>query len=326
MKIVVLMSTFNGERFVVEQLKSIVDQLPSEAQVLIRDDGSTDATVKLIEQFDDRRVTLICGENIGFCKSFFALIDATPADAEIVFLSDQDDVWLPNKVDRVCGFLREKKLVPAAYCGRMQLVDSELRLLGFSPKYKRGASFECALAENIMSGCASAFNRAALAVISKHGDLRLIHFHDWWVYLVVSAFGEVFVDDVPTIMYRQHGKNVIGMGAGLHRAVNVLRFLVKNNWVQIMYAQAENFRRVYGANLDDTRRAYHLRYFNANDWRSALRLVFSLRRFRQTLIDDVLLRFLIAQALLSGRGIANKHVKGLAENCVSDHSAVGRNQ
>lgn len=309
MKIGVLMSTYNGEKYVVEQLCSILSQLPPDAQVLIRDDGSTDATVSEIDRLNDHRVTVIRGSNIGFCRSFFALIDAIPLDAEVVFLSDQDDVWLPNKVAHVCSTLGDQNDTPAVYCGRMRLVDKDLRDITLSTAYPRGASFECALAENIVTGCASAFNQRARALIAQCGDLDLIHFHDWWIYLVVSAFGKVIVDDQPTVLYRQHGGNVIGMGRGWRRALAVLRFLVKQNWVHIMFAQAENFRKVHGANITLERRLYLDRYFNAKDWRSALRLVFSIRRFRQTRIDDLLLRFLVAYSIVSGKGIANRHVK-----------------
>lgn len=314
MKIVVLISTYNGEAFIAEQLRSILDQLPTDARVLVRDDGSIDRTLQTIDRFKDHRINIIHGENVGFCRSFFLLIEAVPSDADIIFLSDQDDVWLPNKVARVCAAMGGLSRIPAVYCGRMQLVDVELRPLGTSAQYPRGASFEGAFAENIVTGCAAAFNRRALPLVSQYGDVNLIHFHDWWIYLVVSAFGRVLVDETPTIMYRQHGSNVVGMGRGWRRALAVLRFLIKQNWVHIMFAQAENFRRVHGASLSQEQREYIARYFKPRDTKSAWRIVLSLKRFRQTLIDDVILRLLVLVSLLSGKGIASDYLKSRRGN------------
>jgi glycosyltransferase involved in cell wall biosynthesis len=304
-KIVVLMSTYNGQRYVAEQLRSILSQLNPNDQVLIRDDGSSDGTVVEVERFADPRVSLFRGENVGFCRSFFMLMNAVPSDADLIFLSDQDDVWLPNKVARVCAVLAGKSNLPAAYSGRMILVDAELQAFGSSPEFPRGASFENALAENVLTGCAAAFNKRALALIREHGSIDLVHFHDWWIYLVVSAFGEIVTDSVPTVMYRQHQENVIGMGQGWGRIVSVVRFLLKENWVRIMYAQAENFRCVYGSAIACEKRVYLERYFDRRDWRSALRLILSMRRFRQRRIDELLLRVLVGYALVSGKVLVN---------------------
>lgn len=293
MKIVVLMSTYNGEKYVLAQLESILDQLPDDGEILIRDDGSSDSTLSLIQQVGDPRITVIRGTNIGFCRSFFALIDAAPAEADILFFSDQDDVWLRNKVERVVSSIGAIIDRPAIYCGRMMLVDAELNQLGLSSRYPRGPSFESALAENIVTGCAAAFNRRARALISQRGNIDQIGFHDWWAYLVVSAFGIVVVDDTPTVLYRQHGANVIGMGRGWRRAASVLRFLMKQDWVRIMYSQAENFRRIHGPSLAAHQLKYVDRYFNRTKRQAVLRLVLAPRRFRQTLVDDVLLRFLV---------------------------------
>lgn len=293
MKIVVLMSTYNGEKYLPEQLESILDQLPNDGEVLIRDDGSSDSTLSILERVADPRVKIMAGENVGFCRSFFALIDAAPAEADLLFFSDQDDVWLPDKVERVVKAIGEMSETPAVYCGRTRLVDTELRPLGLSPTYSRGPSFECALAENIVTGCASAFNARARSLIARHGNLDLVQFHDWWAYLVISAFGNIVVDDIPTVLYRQHGNNVIGMGRGWRRAFSVLRFLIKQDWVQIMFSQAENFQRTHGSQLSERQRRYVNRYFNRADRLCVLRLIFAPRRFRQTLIDDILLRFLV---------------------------------
>ena len=98
MRCVVMMSTYNGERFVGEQLRSILSQLPRDARVLVRDDGSSDATVSIINSFNDERVNVSVGRNVGFARSFFELLKQAPRGWDMYMLSDQDDIWLPEKV------------------------------------------------------------------------------------------------------------------------------------------------------------------------------------------------------------------------------------
>lgn len=306
MKIIVLMSTWQGERHIEAQIRSILTQLPAEGSVLVRDDGSTDTTVQRIKHMNDPRISLIQGPNLGFVRSFFALLDAAPDDADVVMLSDQDDIWLPNKISRTVAGLEAAGDMPALYCSRLQLVDSSLNFLGLSPEWKQPPSFRNAATENIVTGCTCAINKAGLPLARQYGDPRAIYFHDWWLYLVMSAFGQVIVDREPTIMYRQHGGNAIGMGSGIGRYLAILRFLRKKNWVHIMFDQLDNFRTVHGSRLDASNRILLERYFDPQQPMAIARLLLSPIRFRQSLIGDILLRLLILGSLLSGRGLATR--------------------
>src|SRR4051794_40053312 len=96
---IVLLSNYQGGRFVAAQLRSILDQLPGGGKILVRDDGSLDDTVSTIESLHDPRIEISRGSNIGFARSFLALMDVAPPDADMYMLADQDDVWLPNKIE-----------------------------------------------------------------------------------------------------------------------------------------------------------------------------------------------------------------------------------
>ena len=292
-----------------QQLQSILTQLPPGGCVLVRDDGSTDATVERIENFGDSRITLIRGENVGFVRSFFALLDAAPDNADIFMLSDQDDLWLPNKIARAIDHLEALGDEPALYCSRLRLVDADLKPLGLSPDRKRGPSFDNALTENIVTGCTCAINRAALPLARAYGDLSRIYFHDWWLYLVIAAFGKIIADPEPTILYRQHDSNAIGMGSGLDRYSAILRFLRKKNWVHIMFDQLENFRVVHAAHLQPKSRILLARYFDSAKPAAIARLLLYPRRFRQSLIDDALLRLFVLGCLLTGQGLTTRSAK-----------------
>lgn len=303
MRVVVLMSTYQGERWVVEQIHSILCQLPPEGRLLVRDDGSRDRTVERIQAIGDPRISLQRGRNIGFVRSFLSLLASAPADSEMVMLSDQDDFWLPNKVERAWNVIRNSAALPTLYCSRLQLVDEQLKPLGLSPKWPREPSFQNALTENIVTGCTIALSPTAACLARRSGDPDRIYFHDWWLYLIVSAFGRVVFDSEPTILYRQHGGNAIGMGSGLARYWTILRFLRRRNWVHIMFNQIENLRAVHGADLPPRYQALLRKMFNPHDPAAIIRLLCAPLRVRQTLVSDLLFRGILALDLLTGRGL-----------------------
>jgi glycosyltransferase involved in cell wall biosynthesis len=302
MRVVVVMSTYRGEQFISEQVRSILEQLPADGLLLVRDDGSDDGTVDRLKAIRDPRIRVDSGPNLGFVRSFFALLASIPQDAQVAMLSDQDDVWLPGKIDRAVQQLRGRA-DPVLYCSRLQMVDESLRPLGLSLGWPRGASFANALAENIVTGCTVALNRPALDLVLRLGNPLRIHFHDWWMYLVISAFGTVITDPQPTVLYRQHGGNVVGRGAGARRYLVNLRFVRRTSWVHIMFNQIENFRATHGAALTPPQRELLEKVFNPASRAAIARLVLWPRRYRQTLLDDILLRMLVAGEFLLGRGL-----------------------
>lgn len=295
-RVVVLMSTYQGERFIREQLQSILTQLSSSDQILIRDDGSCDRTTEEVLAVSDPRITLVRGSNLGFGRSFLTLLAQVPADTDMVMFSDQDDVWLPDKVERAWQHLCALGGEAALYGSAQMLVDAELRPLYRTPAWPRGPSLANALTENIITGCTAALNRPALALLQRVGVPKGVLFHDWWLYLVVSAFGTVVYDERPALLYRQHGGNVIGHGAGwLARKWGMLRFLLRNDWVGILRSQVRAFLIYYGESLAPQTRDWILRYFHsaADGGAPRWRLVFNARRWRQAPVDEVALRMLL---------------------------------
>lgn len=300
--VVVLMSTYNGERFIEAQVRSILEQLPQDGRLLVRDDGSRDRTVELIHRLADARIKVICGVNLGFAKSFLTLLQQAPADAEMVMFSDQDDVWFPHKIERAWRRLKTIPAGPALYCSAQMLADEKLNPLEPTPAWPRPPSFIGALAENIVTGCTAALNPEAANLLREGGVPEQVHFHDWWMYLVIAAFGTVVVDDEPTLLYRQHGGNLIGRGAGWwgrHR--QILRFLLKNDWVGIMLGQIAELQTNYGKQLRPDQQLLLTHHFEVRNSkaRSKWRTVFGGTRWRQTLGNEILFRFLLASKKIS---------------------------
>ena len=210
-KVQVLLSTYNGERFLEEQLQSLAAQKNVELSVLVRDDGSSDSTTKILDKW--RKKGLLRwyqGENIGPAKSFLHLMKHA-ANADYYAFCDQDDVWLDCKLQKAAekldAFEVEK---PAMYFSRAQFVDTKLRPIDRKITDGYVFSFGQALIRNNAIGCTMVFNKKLLRLINGY-EPSFVPMHDYWLDLVCLALdGNVVYDSDSSIMYRQHGKSVVG--------------------------------------------------------------------------------------------------------------------
>jgi rhamnosyltransferase len=207
---VVLMSTYNGEVFLDDQLRSIFAQEGVSVAVVVRDDGSTDTTEQVLERWrGSARLTWAAGENLGPAASFMRLVSEAPP-AQYYAFADQDDSWDPDKlsvaVDRLAGVQAGR---PALYFSEKRVVDRELRPLNLTSPAAPRRSFGSSLLLSAGSGCTMVFNRALLEILRQHNQ-PAPGMHDHWIYKVCSAVGGAVVyDPVPHLSYRQHGSNVV---------------------------------------------------------------------------------------------------------------------
>jgi hypothetical protein len=209
----VLMSTYNGERFVAEQVDSILRQTYQPLRLLVRDDGSADQTLDILRHYDDSRVLVRAGSNLGLPDAFFRIMDDSSDDAEFWSLADQDDVWEPNKIERAVAALEPLGDEPSLFCGRVLVVDEGLKPLYPHELPKRGPSFANALVQNIALGCTIVINRAARDLLRETWPRECV-MHDAWMYLVLAGAGRVLYDEECLVLYRQHARNAVGMGRG----------------------------------------------------------------------------------------------------------------
>ncbi len=213
--VAILLSTYDGSAYLGEQLQSLLGQTHQRWTLFWRDDGSTDATVAIMNRFAEgpgfgrcRRVA--DDGHLGITASFLTLLRQVPDDHVVAF-ADQDDVWLPLKLERGLLALGDPHSVrPALYCARQTLVDGSLNRLGLSPRLARMPSFPAALTQNIATGCTVMLNPAARSLIAG-SHLPGGTLHDWWSYLLVGAAGgRLIADPVPVVLYRQHPRNAVG--------------------------------------------------------------------------------------------------------------------
>jgi len=219
-KIAILMGTWNGGRFLPEQLASFAQQTHTNWQLHVSDDGSTDETLNILSNFQSQwpnnRVSICKGPGKGFVQNFLSLTCKSDIDADYFAFSDQDDVWEAYKLSRAVQWLdSQPKNIPALYCSRTRLIDERGNTIGYSPLFKRKPSFKNALVQCIAGANTMVFNQAARELIMKAGYATPVVSQDWWAYMLVTGCGgDVFYDPMPSIGYRQHGKNLVGSNMG----------------------------------------------------------------------------------------------------------------
>jgi glycosyltransferase involved in cell wall biosynthesis len=298
-KVAVLLSTYNGEKYLDEYLSSLSAQEWREITLVVRDDMSSDKTLEILKRNQGlsnfRFLILPSDGNLGPAQSFFRLLAEAGDGFDYYAFSDQDDVWLPEKISRAVKKLEPvSKNVPALYCSRLEYVDEKLDHLQWS-RIPRRIGFGNAIVENIATGCTTVINKTARELILSSIPLMCL-MHDWWCYLVVSCFGQIVFDDHPGIKYRLHGGNRIGAATTLRDDVNrrVTRFFRSDGGVFRFSDQVRSFVNTFGDRLpEEPRRILYLGISSKSSIKDRVRLAMSRNIWRQRKIDDVIMRILI---------------------------------
>lgn len=212
--ITIILCTYNGAEYLSDQLKSLSDQTVRPNQLVLRDDGSNDSSVDIVTLWGGEHgidIKIIQdGERLGPARSFMSALSAADS-ADFYFFCDQDDIWLPGKIENALSALRKfPKNTPHLYASRLYIVDAELKKQSLSA-IPHHLSFNSAVCESVLTGCTMAFNDALKVILTRNNPNYFL-MHDWWCYLVASCFGVVTYDSNPHILYRQHSNNVVGVG------------------------------------------------------------------------------------------------------------------
>lgn len=212
-KVAVLMATYNGERYLEEQLQSILAQQGVELTIWVRDDGSTDSTHQILDAWKEKGcLDWYTGSSLGPAHSFMDLLQTAP-DADFYAFSDQDDYWLPGKLQVAVSCLTSahERGEECLYFCQTQLVDKELNFLP-SPQLNLRQTFAEALIYQFIGGNTMVLNHRLRSVLNSY-KAEYVCMHDVWIYDVAMAIrAYVHFDKEPQIYYRQHGNNVTGNG------------------------------------------------------------------------------------------------------------------
>ena len=227
-RVLVLMASYNGEKYIDAQLESLFSQEGVQVQVLVRDDGSSDTTKEKLAQWAEKAdLQWYAGEHLNVQFGFYELmVKALEFDADYFTLCDQDDVWHPDKL-RVAAVQLEQ--VPQEqpglyYCGQ-RLVDAQLNEIGIhrlNEKRSVRTRFVC----SDMAGCTAVMNRALLEKVAAYRPAYM-RMHDLWLVKVcVGLGGQLLVDPAPHIDYRQHGNNTVGLKGGFRAKLTQAKKLI----------------------------------------------------------------------------------------------------
>ena len=218
LKIQILLSTHNGEKYIDRQLNSILQQSYRSWELIISDDASEDNTVTILRKYtrSDPRVKLISTKKKGGAKENFLYL-LQQADADIVFLCDQDDIWHSRKLETQVNHLTlVGQYEPCAISSDAFLIDDNDKQISKSffthsglPNYPVKANKQ--LVENNMLGCTVAFNRPLLKLVrSSLHEAQSAIMHDWWIALLAANYGTTLILKEKLVSYRQHERNVVG--------------------------------------------------------------------------------------------------------------------
>ena len=295
--IYILLAAYNGEKFIREQIDSLLAQTVQDFKLFVSDDRSTDSTDAILRDYarawPEKIFVSRRQENTGSPKHNFTRM-MIEHKSDYVMLCDQDDVWLPDKIEKS---LREMQAMerlygsdlPIAITTDLSVVDAELRLIAEScARFMNGDGVKTSLSSVIvqcpLTGCTAMYNRALADLIRAEPDYMVMH--DWWLALAASAFGKIGRIPEPTVLYRQHGENNTGA-----KNMRSLKFIVykmthseeMKSAIDNTYTQARSFLEVYRDDLLEHQRQLLETYISVpgmNKWKRA-RTIWKLRTLKQ---------------------------------------------
>ncbi|WP_428218047.1 glycosyltransferase family 2 protein [Enterococcus avium] len=294
-KVAIIMSTYNGERYIEEQLKSILNQTYKNIDIYIRDDCSTDGTVKIIEKYRScSRLHFIKGEkNMGYPEGFYYLMNQD-IEADYFSFSDQDDVWEPEKIERAVDNLeRMNKNVPLLYFAAYDLCDQYLNHIKVLPNIKFTPSFRNSLFQCLALGYTMVMNKKAKDICANRRSVKTVS-KDVWIGMICSGLGEVIFDNRSCAKYRRND-GAFSVSNTNFLSVQKERFykLFKNNGFNNINKLMVEFFEVFEDELPDERKK-ELELFMPQKYsfRKVVKKIFYPYRLRYSVIDELLLRMM----------------------------------
>jgi glycosyltransferase involved in cell wall biosynthesis len=234
--IAILMCTYNGDEYLKEQLDSIQNQDYKNWTLYVNDDGSRDNTLKILKYYQKKwgakKLIIRKGPQKGFCQNFLQIINDPKINADLYFLSDQDDLWMPHKLSHTLKKIAQLDAAkPLLYCARTTYVSNDAKkILGQSDIFLKPPSFKNALIQSIAGGNTMAFNNPLRKVAQKYPKVDVVS-HDWWLYILNELVGGKTLYDLDsTILYRQHGKSLVGANTGWVAKLKRFRMLLNGTY------------------------------------------------------------------------------------------------
>lgn len=283
----IAMAAYNSEDFIAEQIESIGNQTYLEWHLTIQDDGSTDRTAEIVQQYQDRypgKITYRKNEtgSGGAKYNFYDLL--LRLNADYIMTCDHDDVWLPNKIELTLLKMQELEQkygveTPLLVHTDLKVTDGELNIQTDSMMFQQNLnparqSLAELLVQNNITGCTMMINRALRELLPFKMPSHLI-MHDWWLGLTAAAFGRIGYVEEATILYRQHGRNEVGAKNTRTIAYNAKRATqgaAAHEVLVATYRQAGDFLGIYRDRLSLEQRTFLQDYSNMMEYGKGKRI------------------------------------------------------
>lgn len=298
-KVAVLISSYNGEKYLKEQLDSILRQTYQNIEIVIRDDGSKDETAEIIKSYQKEHDNIILqeGENLGFLKSFFKLLEFENAD--YFAFCDQDDVWLENKIELAVQALNQADdTKPNMVFGNSDYYDETMHLIGKGENHKT-FSFKNSLYECVAQGMTMTINNEARKTILANIPEKCL-FHDWWTYMICSGMGNVLYNDETIVKYRRLPKNATAEGQSIFKifAWRIKNLLTGDGMKNIRAQQLEYKHRFYDKISNENQKILDIFVQEKYNFLKAIQKAFYPHKLRRKLMDDIMVRILFMLGIL----------------------------
>ena len=293
--VAVILCTYNGAKYIDEQISSILDQTYPNVHIYIQDDRSTDDTWEVLQKYtDNSRVTLFQSEkNLGYPFAFYDLLSKVN-DADYYSFSDQDDVWQKDKIERAMNLLSgSDKSKPAIVFANYDVCDENLNKIRTSSGPNRKPDFLYSLYACLGLGFTCVLNHKAKDLIQNRRSKRNIT-KDVWMGMCCTAFGEAFFDPKPCALHRRNPGAFSSQDKNFFQIQkDRIRKFVKNDGLKNIYDVMKEFYEIFGPELPEARRK-ELELFLYRGWNPVRRLkkVFFGKRLRYDRKDEFMLRMI----------------------------------
>lgn len=285
-KVIIIMSTYNGERFIKQQLESLLNQTHP-GDIIIRDDGSNDNTVKILQDFAERYSCIHLQKDKlahkGLRESYFLLLkEAMQYSPDFICYADQDDIWHPNKTEKLLYRLIPETKKPALVFSDVEVVDERLNLIhpSLSKLQQLENNAEITLKKLLLYcpalGCTIMLNKPLFELISSLPDHGKSLNHDKWALILASIAGKIIYLPEPTMRYRQHSTNTVGAMLGIKRkawSFKNIHFLKKR--YQTALDQAEEINKIPFLSMEESQMLMRFKKLFTGSYFNRARYVFN---------------------------------------------------
>ncbi|MEA5084321.1 MAG: glycosyltransferase family 2 protein [Lachnospiraceae bacterium] len=299
----ILLASYNGEKYIAQQIESVINQTYEDFILYINDDCSTDKTYEVEKKFEAKypeKIKVTRSEkNSGSAKHNFMKMMLEHKD-DYIMLCDQDDVWLPKKIEITLEKMQQLEKnnggrKPILVHSDLKIVDDNLNMIAPSFRKFMYADYNktCLnnlLIQNIVTGCTVMYNRSLGDLIKKPEGYMVMH--DWWLAIIAAAFGSIHHVNEPTILYRQHNNNSIGvrnMRSLKFIIAYMLRFKKIKKALTDTYNQAEAFYRTYSVEMNSEQKKLTRDYYLLAKKNKLVKIytVFKLKTFKNGIVRNI---------------------------------------